>query len=73
MVFQNVDILSELLQSELRWRLTVRMVKEMPQLPENITEAVYKALILAFSFCHSLLLLYGEIARLLEEAPTSCP
>ena len=73
MVCQSVDILSELLQSELRLRLTVRMVKDMHQLPDNIAEAVYKTLILAFQFCTSLLLLCRYIARLLEEAPTSCP
>jgi len=35
MVFQSVDILSELFQSELRLRLTVRMVKDIHQLPDN--------------------------------------
>ncbi len=57
MVFQSVDILSKLFQSELSLRLTVRMVKDIHQLPDNIAEAVYKTLILAFQFCKSLLLL----------------
>jgi len=39
MVFQSVDILSKLFQSELSLRLTVRMVKDMHQLPDNIAEA----------------------------------
>ena len=73
MVFQSVDILSELVQSELSLRLTVRMVKDMHQLPDNIAEAVDKTLILAFQCCNRLLLLCRYIARLLEEAPTSCP
>jgi hypothetical protein len=59
MVFQSVDIPSELLQAELSLRLTVRMVKDIHQLPDNMTEAVYKARILAFEFGNSLLLLYG--------------
>jgi hypothetical protein len=70
LVFQSGDSPSALLQAELRLRLTVRMVKDMHQLPDTMTEAVYKARILAFEFGHSLLLLYGYIARLLEEAPT---
>ena len=59
MVFQSVDIPSELLQAELSLRLTVRMVKDIHQLPDNMTEAVYKALLLAFEFGNSLLLLSG--------------
>ena len=57
MVFQRVDILSQLLQSELRLRFAVRMVKDIHQLPDNIAEAVHKSRILAFQFCKSLLLL----------------
>jgi len=54
-----MDILSELLQAELSLRLAVRMVKDIHQLSDNMTEAVYKTLILAFEFDNSLLLLYG--------------
>jgi hypothetical protein len=39
MVFQSVDSLSQLLQSELGVRFAVRMVKEMHQLPDNIAKA----------------------------------
>jgi hypothetical protein len=35
MVFQSVDILSQLLQSELGVRFAVRMVKDMHQLPDT--------------------------------------
>jgi hypothetical protein len=35
------------------------MVKDIHQLPDNMTEAVYKALLLAFEFGNSLLLLSG--------------
>ena len=73
LVFQRVDILSQLVQAELGLRFAVRMVKDMHQLPDNIAAAVDKTLILAFQFCQSLLLLRREIAGLLEEAPTHVP
>ena len=73
MVFQSLDILSQLLQSARGLRFAVCMVKDMHQLPDNIAEAVHKSLIRAFEFCKSLLLLCREIAGLLEEAPTPCP
>ena len=57
MVCQRLDILSQLLQSELRLRFAVRMVKDIHQLPDNIAEAVHKSRILAFQCCNSLLLL----------------
>jgi len=72
-VFQGVDILSALLQSELRLRLTVRMVKDIHQLPDHITEAVYKALIRSFQLGNGLLFLCRYIAGFLEEAPTPLP
>ena len=56
-VTQSLDILSQLLQSKLGMRFTVRIVKDIHQLPNNIAEAVHKALILTFQFCNSLLLL----------------
>ena len=46
MVCQHLDILPQLLQSELRLRFTVRMVKDIHQLPDNIAEAVHKSRIL---------------------------
>jgi hypothetical protein len=55
MVFQSVGILSQLLQSELRVRFAVRMVKDIHQLPDHIAEAVHKTLVLAFQLCHGLL------------------
>ena len=47
-VFQSVDILSQLLQSELGVRFAMRMVKDIHQLPDNIAEAVHKTFICAF-------------------------
>ena len=73
LVFQHVDILPQLVQSELGWRFAVRLVKEMHQLPDHIAAAVHTPLILAFQFCKSLLLLRREIAGLREEAPTHFP
>jgi hypothetical protein len=73
LVFQRVDILPQLVQSELALRLAVRMVKDIHQLPDNIAEAVHKPLILVFQFCKSLLVLRRKIAGLLEEAPTHVP
>ncbi len=48
MVFQRLDILSQLLQSELGLRFAVGMVKDIHQLPDNIAEAVHKSFIFAF-------------------------
>jgi hypothetical protein len=57
MVCQRLDILPQLLQSELRLRFAVRMVKDIHQVPDNMAKAVHKARILAFQGCNSLLLL----------------
>jgi len=57
MVFQSVDILSQLVQSELGVRFAVRMVKDMHQLPDTSAEAVHKTLLLACQLCHGLLVL----------------
>jgi hypothetical protein len=57
MVFQSLDILSQLLQSKLGLRFAVRMVKDIHQLPDHIAEAVHKSLIRMCQFCQSLLLL----------------
>src|SRR6266487_263783 len=73
MVGTGLDILAQLLQSALGLGCAVRMVKDIPQLPDHTAEAVHKTLILAFQFCKSSLLLCREIAWLLEEAPTQCP
>jgi hypothetical protein len=43
MVGQRMDILPQLLQSELCLRFTVRMVKDIHQLPDNIAKAAYKS------------------------------
>jgi hypothetical protein len=59
-VFKNMDILSQLVQSELRLRFAVCMVKDIPQLPNNMAKAVHKAHILAFQGYQSLLLLCTE-------------
>jgi len=57
-VFQNIDILSQLVQSELGVRFAVRMVKDIHQLPDNMAEALHKTLIFAFQLCQSLLLFH---------------
>ena len=57
LVFQRVDILPQLVQSELRLRFAVGMVKDIHQLPDNIAKAVHKARILPFQGGKSLLLL----------------
>src|SRR5712691_10428890 len=72
-VFQSLDSLAQLLQSERGVRCAVRMVNNMHQLPDHSTEAVHKPLILAFQFCKSLLVLHRQIAGLLEAAPTQLP
>ena len=72
-VCKNMDILSQLVQSELGLRFAVRMVKDMHQLPDNIAEALHKTLIFAFQLCQSLLLFHRYIAGLLQEAPTQLP
>ena len=58
MVFQSVDILSQLLPSALGVRFAVRMVKDMHQLPDNMAEALHKPRIFAFQLCQSLLLFH---------------
>ena len=55
-VFKNLDILSQLVQAELGLRFTVRMVKDMHQLPDNMAEALHKTRIFACQLCQSLLL-----------------
>jgi len=55
-VFKHMDILSQLVQSELGLCFAVRMVKDIHQLPDNIAEALHKTLIFAFQLCQSLLL-----------------
>jgi hypothetical protein len=65
LVCQRVDILPQLVQSELGVRFAVRMVKDSHQLPDNMAEAVHKTRILAFQGCKSLLVLSSEIAGLL--------
>jgi hypothetical protein len=57
-VFKHIDILPQLLQSELGLRFAVRMVKDIHQLSDNLAEAVHKTLILVFQRCNSFLLLY---------------
>ena len=57
-VTQSLDILSQLLQSKLGMRFTVRIVKDMHQLPDNMAEALHKPRIFAFQLCQSLLLFH---------------
>jgi len=57
-VFKHMDILSQLVQSELGLRFAVHMIKDIHQLPDNSAEALHKTLIFAFQLCQSLLLFY---------------
>ena len=57
-VFHCVDILAQLLQSELGLRFTMCMVKDIHQLPDNTAEAVHKPLIRAFQSGNRLLFLH---------------
>jgi hypothetical protein len=57
-VFHCLDILAQLLQSELRLRFAVRMVKESDKLPNKTSEAMHKPFVFSFQFCHGLLFLH---------------
>jgi len=72
-VCKNMDILSQLVQSERGWRCAVRRVKDMHQLPDNSAEALHTTRLCAFQLCQSLLLFHRYIAGLLQEAPTQLP
>ena len=58
LVFQRVDILPQLFESQLRLGFAVGMVKEIHQLSDNSAEAVHKPGILAFQCGNGLLFLY---------------
>src|SRR5712691_1500416 len=73
LVVHSVDLLAQLLQSELRLGFAVHMVEDMHQLSDNASEAVHKTGIFAFQVRNGLLFLHREIGWLLEEAPTPCP
>ena len=73
MVFQSVDILAQLLQSQLRLGFAVHMVEDMHQRSDDAAEAVDKTCLFAFQVRNGLLFLHREIGWLLEEAPTPCP
>ena len=72
-VFNSFDILSQLFQSALRLCVAMRMVKDIYQLPDNVSEAGHKTLILAFQRCNGLLFLTRYIRWLFEEAPAQFP
>src|SRR5437016_6095483 len=73
MIFKRLDILAQLLQSELRLRFAVRMVEDIHQLSDDVAEAVHKPGVEAFQFCYGLFFLLREIGGLLQEAPTPLP
>ena len=52
-----MDILSQLVQSELGVRFAVRMVKDIHQLSDDVSEALHKPCILSFQLGKSLLFL----------------
>jgi hypothetical protein len=51
MIFKRLDILAQLVQSELRLRFAVRMVEDIHQLSDDAAEAVHKPGIAAFQCC----------------------
>jgi hypothetical protein len=72
-VCKNMDILSQLVQSELGLCCAVRLVQDMHQLPDNLAKARHKTRIFAFQLCQSLLLCHRYSAGLLPEAPPQLP
>src|SRR5262249_6715485 len=69
-VFKSVEVLSQLLQSPPSLGFTVRMVEDMHQLSDEVSEAMHKPGIFAFQLGNRLLCLTRYIGWLLEEAPT---
>ena len=57
LVFQHVDILSQLFESQLRLGFAVRMVENIHQLSDDVSEALHKSGILSFQLGNSLLFL----------------
>jgi hypothetical protein len=72
-VCPRLAILPQLLQSELRLRCAVRMVKALHPVPDNRAAALSKARLLACQGCQRLLRLCQAMAGLLQEAPTLGP
>src|SRR5438128_1807661 len=72
-VFKSIDVLSQLLQSAPSLGFTVRMVEEMHQLSDEVSDALHKPGILAFQLGNRLLFLTRYIGWLLAEAPTPLP
>src|SRR5919199_623169 len=72
-VGKHLDILSQLVQSELGWRFAGRLVKAMHQLLDTLAAARHKTLSCACQLCQSLRLFHRESAGLLPEAPTQHP
>src|SRR6266849_3719110 len=68
-VFKCVDVLAQLLQSDPSLGFTVRMVEDMHQLSDDVSEALHKSGILSFQLGKSLLFLTRYIGGLLEETP----
>src|SRR5882672_5246339 len=72
-VFKSVDILLQLFQSDPSLGFNVRMVEDIYQLSDDVSEAMHKPCILSFQLGNSLLFLTRYIGWLLEEAPTQLP
>jgi hypothetical protein len=72
-VLKSHDVLSQLFQSDPRLGFTVRMVEDIHELSNDVSEALHKPCILSFQRGNSLLFLQREIGWLLEEAPTQFP
>jgi len=56
-IFKSADVLSQLFQSDPSLGFTVRMVKDMHQLSDNVSEALHKPCILSFQLGKRLLFL----------------
>src|SRR5215471_6885108 len=68
LVFKRVDVLSQLFQSEPSLGFTMRMVEDIHELSNDVSEALHKPGVLAFQRGKRLLFLQREIGWLLEEA-----
>jgi hypothetical protein len=72
-VFKRVDVLSQWFQSDPSLGFTVRMVEEIHQLSNDLSEALHQLSILPCQLGNRLFFLTRYIGGLLEKAPTPFP
>ena len=70
-VFKSIDVLSQLLQSAPSLGFTVRMVEDMHQLSDEVSEALHKPGILAFQLGNRLLLARSMTCASLCASPSA--